>query len=77
MLLFKWVGINLYLVNRGLLIKYDQLKLLTTESLQPFLFKLACSPHLLSTHHKCTHPCLNCCSEENFEVENFDDFEEF
>ena len=27
--MLKWVGINLYLVNRCLLIKYDQLKMLT------------------------------------------------
>jgi hypothetical protein len=31
---------------------------------------------LLSTNHKCTHPCL-CCSEENPGVEYFGDYEEF
>jgi hypothetical protein len=31
---------------------------------------------LLSTNHKCTHPCLRC-SEENPGVEYFSDYEEF
>jgi hypothetical protein len=31
---------------------------------------------LLSTKHKCTHPCLRC-SEKNPGVEYFTDYEEF
>jgi hypothetical protein len=31
---------------------------------------------LLSTSHKCTHPCL-CCSEENHGEEYFGDYEGF
>ena len=56
--MLKWVGINLYLVNRCLLIKYDHLRMLTAMSLSAFLDGLAFFPHLLSTNHKCTHPCL-------------------
>jgi hypothetical protein len=57
--MLKWVGINLYLDNRCLLIKYDQLKMLTTTSLSVSLDGLAFFPHLLSTNHKSTYPYLN------------------
>ena len=57
--MLKWVGINLCLVNRCLLIRYDYLKMLTAMSLSAFLDGLAFFSHLLSTNHKCTHPCLN------------------
>ena len=57
--MLKWVGINLYLDNRCLLIKYDQLKMLTAMSLSASLDGLAFFPHLLSNNHKSTHPCLN------------------
>ena len=75
--MLKWVGINLYLVNRRLLLKYDQLKMLTAISLSASLDVLAFFPHLLSTNYKSTHPCLNYCSEENVEVVHFNVFEEF
>ena len=57
--MLKWVGINLYLDNRCLLIKYDQLKMLTATSLSASLDGLAFFPHLLSTNHKSTYPYLN------------------
>jgi hypothetical protein len=75
--MLKWVGINLYLVNRYLLIKYDQLKMLTAMSLSASLDGLAFFPHLLSTKYKSTHPCPKCCSEENVKVEHFSNFNEF
>jgi hypothetical protein len=58
-------GMNLYLSN--LLIKLDQLKLLiaVTHSLSLILALMLYNfQHLLSTNHKCTHACYNCCSEE-------------
>ena len=56
--MLKWVGINLYLVNRCSLIKYDQLKMLT--AINPSLSWWTCIfPHLPSTNHKSTHPYLN------------------
>jgi hypothetical protein len=55
--MLKWVGINLYLDNRCLLIKYDQLRMLTAMT-QPLFDGLASFPHLLSTNDKSTHPCL-------------------
>ena len=45
MLMLKWVGINLYLVNRCLLIKYDQLKFLTAKSFSPSCLTLHVPPH--------------------------------
>jgi hypothetical protein len=41
------------------------------------LMALHTSPLSLSINHKNTHPCLNCCLEENVEVEHFSDFKEF
>jgi hypothetical protein len=75
--MLNWVGINLYLVNRCLLIKYYQLKVLTAMSLLASLDGLAAFPHLLSANHKSTHPYLNCSSEENVEVDHFSNFEKF
>jgi hypothetical protein len=48
-----WVGINLHLVNRCLLIKFDQLKIITAENLSLPLIALHI-PHGLSTNHKHT-----------------------
>jgi hypothetical protein len=59
-------SMNLYLSNQ-VLIKFDQLKFLRSKpvSLSLILAFMSCnSQHLLSTNHKCTHACYNCCSEE-------------
>jgi hypothetical protein len=66
--LLMWVfGMNLYLSTQ-VLIKFDQLKLLIAGkpvSLSLILaFMSYNSQHLLSTNHKYTHACYNCCSEE-------------
>jgi hypothetical protein len=53
--MLKWVGINLHLVNMCLLIKVDQHYNANRSKLlaYPCIF-----PHLLSSNHKCAHPCL-------------------
>ena len=74
--MLKWVGINLYLVNRCSLIKYDQLKMLT--AVNPSLSCWLCILPPLAEYQPLEYsPLPNCCSEENNEVEYYNDFEEF
>ena len=64
--MLKWVGINLYIDNSRMLIKFDQLKMLTAINPIFFLKALHFFPPLAEYQ-----------PEEINEVEFYNDFEEF